>query len=153
MTSQQLIASNRVAAVELANGAHRIRLALWLANEFDGGDLVRFADDAAVSVEGIDKPCSNYTSANWLSGVASGTLYAFRTLRIPRQRVVVTELTGRLRSSDMDALASAAAMAVSALANQELSQRCGQRWTNQIQVIERSPSETAQPHDVVERAR
>src|ERR1700675_4312014 len=101
MKSQLLINPDNLAIVHLAIEDYWFRLALWLTHEFTGGDLVQFAHDATVAVEGTDKLSSSYNRPNWASGIASGALYAFRTLHIPRQRLVLIELSGRLRAADM----------------------------------------------------
>src|SRR4051812_31441766 len=119
MESQLLISPDKLANVQFTTGAYWVRLTLGLTDEFSGGDLVRFAQDATVAVEGTDQLSSFYNRANWVSGVTSGALYAFRTLRIPRQCVVLTDLSGRLRAADMEAVANGSALAIAKLADQE----------------------------------
>lgn len=86
METALLINPDKIVTVELKRGKRWIRLALRLARAFTGGDLVRFTDDAVVSIKGDDELSSSYTRANWASGVASGALYAFRALGITRQQ-------------------------------------------------------------------
>jgi hypothetical protein len=102
MKTQQIISPTKFSIIRLNSGDRWIRLVLWLTDEFTGGELIRFAQDAQVSIEGTDDLSSSYVRSNWVSGVASGAFYAFRTLRIPRQHVELAELTGRLRASDME---------------------------------------------------
>ena len=87
-------------------------MTLSLTNEFTGGELVRFDDNSNFSVEATDQLSSNYSRVNWMGGIASGALYAFRALHLTRQRVVITDLVGRLRASDMEAIACGSAIAI-----------------------------------------
>ncbi len=135
MKNQILINSDKFCLVQLTKGAYSVRLALWLADEFTGGDLVRFDSNATVSLEGTDSLSSSYSRANWLSGVTSGALYAFRTLRIPRQRVMLTDFSVRLSASEMDAVANGAAIAISNLADKELSTLEIEGWTIQRELL------------------
>jgi uncharacterized membrane protein YebE (DUF533 family) len=123
--------------VRFGTREHGVRLAISLSREFTGGDLVRFTDDATIAVEGADELSSSYQQSNWLSGVASGALYAFRTLRIPRQCLVLTEFSGRLRASDMDVIANGSAIAIAALADQVLPDVPTDGWTIETQIVER----------------
>jgi hypothetical protein len=136
MKTEQLISPDRLCNVNLATEKHWIRLGLHLAQEFTGGDLVWFADDATVSIKGTDKLSLSYKRTNWVSGIASGALHAFRTLRIPRQCLVVTELSGRLRAFDMDAVANSSAIAIAKLANKELPSLPTEGWTIHTEVLE-----------------
>jgi len=151
MTSQPLINPEKLATVRLATGEYWVRLALSLTHEFTGGDLVRFAPDATSSIEGADNLSSSYDRANWVSGVTSGALYAFRALGIPRQRVVLTELSGRLRASDMDGVANGSAIAIAKLANRELPSLRPEGWAIQAQVSE-PPLAASSPAGQEERA-
>ena len=144
MESQLLVSPDKLSTVQLTTGEYWVRLALGLTHEFTGGDLVQFAHEATVSVVGTDKLSSSYNRANWVSGVTSGALYAFRTLRIPRQRLVVTELSGRLRASDMDAVANGSAIAIAKLADKELPRLTMEGWSIQAQVSERRPPISSQ---------
>jgi hypothetical protein len=147
MTSQLLISPDKLATVQLTRGEYWVRLTLWLTDEFTGGDLVRFGRDATVAAEGADALSSSYDRANWVSGITSGALYAFRALRIARQCVVLTELSGRLRASDMEALANGSAIAIAKLADKELPKLGAEGWTIRAEVTERpptNPSETSQ---------
>ena len=136
MNQQLLISPDKLSVVNLTAGDRWIRLALRLTQEFTGGDLVEFSPSSAVAVEGDDELSSTYTRENWASGVASGMLYAFRALRIPRQRSVV-EMTGRLRACDMDAVAFASALAVAKLVGRELPEVSTEGWAVRSHVTER----------------
>jgi hypothetical protein len=139
MAAQQLIGSDRLAIVRMARDDRWVRLGLRLTHEFTGGDLVRFAEIATVSLEGADELSATYGRANWVSGVTSGALYAFRTLRIPRQRLFLTELCGCLRASDMDAVANTSAIAIARLADKELPGLPTEGWSIETQIIEQPP--------------
>jgi hypothetical protein len=152
MSSELLIDSDKMAIVEAKNGQHWLRLALWLGEEFQSGQLVRLARDTTVSIEGLDPLSSSYDRANWLSGVSSGALYAYRALHIARQRTVVTELSGQLEAADMDAVSSAAALAISALANKELPNLSAEGWSRQTRLTERPAGESTDENDITERA-
>lgn len=140
MNSQLLVSPDKFSAVHLAAGEYWVRLTLRLTHEFTGGDLVRFSPAAMVSVEGVDKMSSSYTRANWVSAIVSGALYAFRVLRIPRQHLWVTELNGRLRACDMDAVANSSAIAIAKLVDKELPGLTNDGWDLQAQVMERQRS-------------
>jgi hypothetical protein len=137
MTSQQLINSDKMCVVELKCGEYWVRLALWFTHEFTGGDLVRVADGAIFSIEGTDELSASYRRANWISGVVSGSLFTFRALNIPRQHSVLTELSGRLRASDMEVLAATAVIAIAKLADIEPPCLPPEGWIIQTQVIDR----------------
>ena len=145
MAGQQRIESEQRIAVRLANDDEWIQLGFGLGCEFTGGELVRLAEGATVAVEAADELSASYRPANWLSGVASGALYAFRTLRMPRQCVVLTELSRRLRAGDMDAVANGAAIGVAELAAKELPKLPTDGWTIEAQLGDRSPASAVQP--------
>ena len=132
-----LISPDTVSIVQLTREDRSVRLGLWLAREFTGGALVEFASDATVSLEGIDEVSATYRRANWVSGVASGALYAFRTLSVPRQHLVLTDLSGRLQASDMGALAACSSAAVAQLIGRQIASLPLDGWTIQTQVIGR----------------
>ncbi|HEX7379125.1 MAG TPA: hypothetical protein VF278_18525 [Pirellulales bacterium] len=151
MSSQVLIENDKLAVVQLSRRQHWLRLALWVSSEFRGGELVRPERAATVSIEGSDPLSSSYDRTNWLSGVTSSALYAFRALRIPRQRVVVAELAGRLAAAEMEALASAAAIAVSMLAEREL-KLPAEGWTTEARLADHLMGEPTDEDDNRERA-
>jgi len=140
MNTRLLIGNDKLATVTLTADEHWVRLAFYLTHEFTGGNLVQLAHGATVSVEGADELSLSYTRTNWESGVVSGSHYAFRTLRIPRQCLVVTEFSGRLRASDMDAVADTAAIAIAKLAGKELPSLPAEGWKVEADVLERRPT-------------
>lgn len=149
-----LISPDTVSIVHLVQEDRWVRLTLWLAREFTGGELVAFAPEATVSLDGIDEVSASYRRANWVSGVASGALYAFRSLALPRQHLILTDLSGRLRASDMSALATCSALAVARLAGKAIPNLPLDGWTIQTQVAERGavPSRTDQSQQPLARA-
>ena len=113
------------ASIEYRNGASWVKLSIRLAEDFTGGTVVRLAPGARVALEAGDDLSSTYTTRNWFSGIASGAFYAYRTLKVPRRVVLVTNLAGRLGSGDIQVLAHATARMVAdilhgALPRQEL---------------------------------
>jgi hypothetical protein len=145
MNGQPLVSPDKAVAVRLSAGEYWVSLALRLTHEFTGGELVRFSPGATVSVEGADEWSSPYTRANWVSGIASGALYAFRALRIPRQHLFVTDFTGRLRACDMDAVANGAALAIAKLAEKELPGLTTEGWAILARVDSHEPTDAATP--------
>jgi hypothetical protein len=111
---------NADASIELCNGASWVRLSICLAEDYTGGSVARLAPEARTSLEPGDETSSSYTNRNWLSGVASGAFYAYRTLKVQRRVVVVTELTGRLCAPDIQVLAFAAARMIADHLQREL---------------------------------
>jgi len=140
MNNQSLVGKNKHCVVEAASAHNSLRLALSLAGELTSNRVARFADDAVVSVQGADELASTYRPYNWIVGVMSGALYAFRALLMTRQQVVVTELSGHLGSLDMDAIANCAALAVAKLADRDPPALELGTWQVNVQVTERPPA-------------
>jgi len=90
-----------------------------LAGAHRGGSLVTASDPFLFEVQGLDDLSISYQISNWLSGITSGALYAFRALKIQRRGVYLSELQGKLSSADMDAVANSAAMAIALLSGKE----------------------------------
>lgn len=134
METTQTINAQRTVAVHVKSGEFWLRLSLRIANEHSSGDLVYLADDAVLSIEPADELSSSYGAENWMSGVISGALYAFRTLRVPRKRLALESLSGRLRSIDMDALANCSAVAIARLVEMELPGLDMENWVVDAQV-------------------
>jgi hypothetical protein len=128
METDQIAGTQRTVTVHMKSGEFWIRLSLRIEKEHLTGDLVHLADEADVSIEPADELCSSYRAENWMSGVVSGALYAFRTLGIPRKRLSLESLSGRLRSLDMDALANGSATAISRLVEMELPEFPMEGW-------------------------
>lgn len=120
MSTDVLLSSNSVARARLTKGDHTIHLVLSVGDEFTGGTLVRLARGATFSIEATDEAASRHSFATWASGITSGAFYAYRTVEIPRQEVLIRECSGRLAAEDMEALAHASAMAIFRLANREM---------------------------------
>ncbi len=114
------IEKNGSASIELRNGESWVRLSIRLAEDFSGGSVVRIAEEARIALEAGDVAASTYSNKNWLSGVASGAFYAYRTLKIQRRVVVVSELSGRLGASDIQVLANATARLIAEISHREL---------------------------------
>ena len=135
MAIQQLIRPDQCSIVEVRKGDSWVRFALWLAEEFTGGELIRFVEEARFSVEGADELSASYSRTNWTSGVASGALYAFRALQIPRQRVILGEFAGRLRASEMEAVADGAVIAIAKLAQREIPPLQAIGWDTHVEIL------------------
>jgi hypothetical protein len=136
------VATSGSCRVELRNGESWINLFLDLGAEFTGGQVVRPTADAKFDVAGADELSASYGQATWLSGLASGAFYAYRTLKMTRRVVNLGELTGKLRSGDMDALAAAAACAVARCLGRELPLDL-QGW--EIEFVEPSENHSKSP--------
>jgi len=132
----------QIASAHMRLGDYWIHLSLRILGEYSNGELVRFADDAVISIEAADELSSTYRTENWMSGVISGVLYAFRTLHIPRKRVSLEALSGRLRSIDMDALANCSATAIASLVEEKLPELNLENWTVDTQVDKVSAPQT-----------
>jgi len=119
MTSTLPTGQSRICSVELIREDHRICLKAMLGESFTGGSIVAALPDSLVAVEATDEASREYTLSTWLSGLASGALYAFRSLQVPRRRVWLYQFTGRLGRGDMGAVATAAALVVARLSEKE----------------------------------
>jgi hypothetical protein len=101
--------------VRIQNQERWAQLALSLSDPFDGGKLLLYPEDFSCRIKGADELSATYNLRNWESGVMSGAFYAFRILKQPRMRILVSEMEGCLRSEDMPALAMASTVAVTEL--------------------------------------
>jgi hypothetical protein len=133
MEKELLGTSNAIAWAELVKGKRRIRLVLSLGGPFTGGEIVRLAEGATASLQGAGKVASQYGFATWNCGLISGAHFAFRSLHLHRREVRIHECSGRLNSSDMEAVAYASAMAISKLANHDMAGLEGWAWAAGIQ--------------------
>ena len=97
------------------------QLGFSLLDHFHGGKLLIYPDHFSCQIKGADDLAGTYDLKNWESGVMSGAFYAFRLLNQPRMRILVSEMEGNLRSSDMPALAMASAVAVAELLDGDVS--------------------------------
>jgi hypothetical protein len=98
------------------------RVVLSLEDPFTGGQFLRYPQPFLCRIEGVDELASTYSVENWQTGIMSGAFYAFRLLKQPRRRILVSELEGKLGSDDMPALALAATVAVTKLLGAEVSE-------------------------------
>jgi hypothetical protein len=106
-----------VTRVRAENQERWAQLALSLVDPFNGGKLLLYPEDFSCRIRGADDLSAGYGLRNWESGVMSGALYAFRFLKQPRRRILVSEMEGYLRGEDMPALAMASTVAVIELMN------------------------------------
>jgi hypothetical protein len=90
-------------------------IAFSLGDRFEGGSLLLYPEHFSCRIQGADDLAATYGLKNWESGVLSGAFYAFRSLKQPRMRLLVSALEGYLRSEDMPALALAATIGVTEL--------------------------------------
>jgi hypothetical protein len=109
----------KTCSIELVRADRRVRLMAAFGEPFVGGSLLVVLPDGLVAVEAADNAAKNYTFSTWLSGLTSGALYAFRALKVPRRRIWLSQLEGRLGSGDMGAVAMLASLVVAKLAGQE----------------------------------
>lgn len=105
-------------SVELTRGDRRVSLTVSLGETYTGGGIATVPNFRG-AVEGADEAAKTYSLSAWLGGMASGAFYAFRSLSIPRRRVWLHQLEGRLGSDDMEAVAAAAVLAVASLSEKE----------------------------------
>jgi hypothetical protein len=136
MDSVQLIPSTPQCTMELTKGKAWIRGTFRLANEYRKGELVYIAPGADFSIQSTDDLGANYNIENWKSGLASGSLYAFRALQIPRQILVVADMAGNLAADDMQAVAACAAMSVARLTGRSLANVVPDGWIAQEKAIQ-----------------
>ena len=106
-------------SVELTRPGWRIHLVASLGEPFTGGSIVAPLPDAAIALDPADDASKGYALPTWISGLASGALYAFRYLNVPRRRLWLSRLEGHVGSTDMGALASAASLMVARLSGKE----------------------------------
>ena len=109
-----------------------------LDGAFTGGALVEPVPSFLGGIEGKDEVASSYKVANWLGGLTSGALYAFRALKLPRRRLLLSELAGSLRGSGMQALANGACVGVATLCERDSPIVDADGWQIECEVL--SPS-------------
>jgi hypothetical protein len=107
-------------SVCLTRDDRRVRIDLSATGRpYRGGALVLLADDFRFELEGTDELAKEHSLNNWLSGIVSGALYAFRSLKVERQHLRLAVLDGKLSSADVDAVAAATTLAVAALSGKD----------------------------------
>jgi hypothetical protein len=136
MSTIKHIDDNGVSIVRMKSSEFWINLSLRRITTHRFGYIVHLADQAAVFIEPADELSSSYQTENWMSAVMSGVLYAFRALHIPRQKLALEALSGRLRSTDMDALANCSALATAALVNMEIPQLDLGDWVAEVETTD-----------------
>jgi hypothetical protein len=109
-----------ICQIHLARGDESARLAMALDGMFERGSIVEPTADFSGEIVGQGEIASQYTLSNWLAGISSGALYAFRALKVPRRRLLLSYLSGSLQASSMTALATATAIGIAKLAEKEL---------------------------------
>lgn len=107
-------------------------MALSLADPFDGGPLLLYPRDFSCQLKGADDRAATYDLKNWESVVMSGAFYAFRSLKRPRTRLLVSTLQGCLRSEDLLALALAATIGVTELLDGDSSRFTLPEWQYRV---------------------
>jgi len=145
MTPIQLIGTDRYCLVHLTQDDRWVHMTLSFRGPYKGGNLVTCSEDLHLAVEGTDELAAGYQLSNWLSGLTSGALYAFRSLKIPRRHVFVSDLQGKLGSGDMNALAYGAAVAVATLSDKTLPTLESGTWTVQTETKETPRNSTSAP--------
>jgi hypothetical protein len=107
--------STQTCRVRLAAADRWVSLSLSLADLAADNRFVTFSDTLSYEITGLDDVAQKYGLSNWVGGIISGARYAFRALKAPLRQVRLHELRGRLDSSDVSAVSSAAALAVARL--------------------------------------
>jgi hypothetical protein len=133
MPEQQLIGPDRLSVVRMQKDASLVQVGLLLSDEITGGQIVRILRGAEITIKGADELSAFYTRANWVSAVASGALYAFQTLGLPRQHVELAQLTGELKAEELQAMANGTAHAVARLADKALPPIDADGWGVEVQ--------------------
>jgi hypothetical protein len=133
MPEQQFLGPDRLSVVRLQKDASWVQVGLLLSGEFTGGPIDRILRGADITIKGADELSASYTRANWISAVASGALYAFRTLGLPRQHVELAQLTGELKAEEMQAIANGTAHAIARLADKTLPPIDTDGWGVEVQ--------------------
>jgi hypothetical protein len=82
------------------SGERWASLGLSLRDDVDEGRFLVYSAHFFCEVDGLDEIAASYCLENWESGVISGATFAFRTLKQPLKRLLISELRGRLRSQD-----------------------------------------------------
>lgn len=139
------------ATVELRKDDCRISLSIQLAEDYTGGPVVRLGPGVrALAIESVD---ASAPQSHWLSGIASGAFYAYRTLKEQRRVLLISNLQARLHLADTSALAYAAARAVAVCLHRDLvladsegwKEVAGEGFRNGVQSAPSTRNDTAQP--------
>ena len=119
MTGVAAAGQRKHCSVELIHADRRVCLTAALGEPYTGGSIVTAFPDAVIVVEPAEEASREYPISTWVSGLASGALYAFRSLQVPRRRVWLSEFQGRLGRDDMGAVATAATLLVAQLSDKD----------------------------------
>lgn len=84
---------------------------------------------------GTDSISSQYRLTNWLAGMSSGAFYAYRSLELPRRRVWISDLDGRLSADGMQALASGTALGIARILDREPPPLDFSGWEIEIELV------------------
>jgi len=109
-----------ICQIHIARADEAARMAIALDGVFERGSIVEPTEVFSSELDGRDELASQYTLSNWLAGISSGAFYAFRALKVPRRRVLLSHLSGSLQSSSMTALANATALGIAKLTDKVL---------------------------------
>lgn len=104
-----------------------------LGRPYNGGKLVETTLDFESELTGADDDSFRYPLSNWLSGLTSGALYAFRTLQVPRRHLLISRMAGSLGADGVQALAEGAASAVARLLDRELPATDADGWRIELE--------------------
>jgi len=127
----------RSSQIHLAHGDEMADFVIALDGKFSGGDLIHFTADFTGGIEGKGDIASKYELSNWLSGMTSGAFYAFRVLKAPKRRVLLSRLCGFLQASSMTALANATTTGVIKLMSGEVPKLELDGWRIDCEVVSR----------------
>jgi len=115
MTENVILPTINVCKVSLSHNDDWAELVIVLDGAYSGGKLVNTTPDFSGKIEGKGEIADQYKLSNWIAGITSGVLYAFRALKIPQRRVFLSHIAGSLQASGMTALANATAIGVAKL--------------------------------------
>jgi hypothetical protein len=113
-----LLAANggsAICRIRLTGEGRWVSLALSLGDLAPANQFLVGAERLLYEMAGVDEAARQYAFFNWQGGVISGARYAIRALKAPARQVCLHELRGQLRSGDVWAVSSAAALAVGRL--------------------------------------
>ncbi|HUY34345.1 MAG TPA: hypothetical protein VMV69_16485 [Pirellulales bacterium] len=105
-----------------------------MRDDVDEGRFLVYSGHFLCEVDGLDEIAASYCLENWESGVISGATFAFRRLKQPLKRLLISELRGRLRSQDMDVLALAAMIGVCTLSGGVVPRDGLPGWTHDVEM-------------------
>jgi hypothetical protein len=119
--------------IRLVNDGRWAVMSISLQSPFTGGKLLTYPADFVHKIQGLDELASRYELKNWESGLISGALHAYRRSKNERQKILLSELEGQLKSSDMTALAFATTIGVSRLLGEDASDLILAGWRFEIE--------------------